>query len=299
MNPLTAKVRSAHPGAYDDLNDADLTKKVLAKYPQYSDLAAPSPAVSVAKPAAPQSSMLDKIIGFAGQYPGQGFQNEYGANVNVPGKSLVPSTPEDQANQANQMVKAGQMVLGGGGIKNVASEAANVLPAALKARAGAKLNAVSKVVGNVPVNSPDAGDAALKILENSEAGGSLPKVINKYLARTTKPGAAPLDFDTARKFYQNAGDLSFAERSNLTPRAKYSLDQFRTALGNSIKDVAEQAGQGDTFAEGMSGYHRAMQVQDAVNVAKKGVVQGAKYAVPTAVGGTAAAYAVKKMLGLK
>src|SRR6185312_2342422 len=45
MNALTAKIRTAHPGAYDDLNDADLTKKVLAKYPQYSDLAAPGTAV--------------------------------------------------------------------------------------------------------------------------------------------------------------------------------------------------------------------------------------------------------------
>jgi len=30
-----AKVRTAYPGSYDDLNDATLTKKVLAKYPNY------------------------------------------------------------------------------------------------------------------------------------------------------------------------------------------------------------------------------------------------------------------------
>lgn len=41
LNPLVDKVRSAHPGAYDDMDDAALTKAVLAKYPQYSDLAAP------------------------------------------------------------------------------------------------------------------------------------------------------------------------------------------------------------------------------------------------------------------
>lgn len=39
LNPLVAKIRAAHPGAYDDMDDATLTKRVLAKYPQYSDLA--------------------------------------------------------------------------------------------------------------------------------------------------------------------------------------------------------------------------------------------------------------------
>lgn len=41
LNPLVAKVRAAHPGAYDDMDDAALTKAVLNKYPQYSDLAGP------------------------------------------------------------------------------------------------------------------------------------------------------------------------------------------------------------------------------------------------------------------
>jgi Skp family chaperone for outer membrane proteins len=41
LNDLVVKVRAAHPGAYDDMDDATLTKRVLAKYPQYSDLAAP------------------------------------------------------------------------------------------------------------------------------------------------------------------------------------------------------------------------------------------------------------------
>lgn len=49
LNPLVEKVRSAHPGAYDDMDDAALTKAVLAKYPQYVDMAAP-PISSVPKP---------------------------------------------------------------------------------------------------------------------------------------------------------------------------------------------------------------------------------------------------------
>jgi hypothetical protein len=44
LNPrdCAAKVRTFYPGAYDDLDDATLTKKVLVKYPTYCDVT-PSP----------------------------------------------------------------------------------------------------------------------------------------------------------------------------------------------------------------------------------------------------------------
>lgn len=41
---LAALVRAQHPGAYDDLDDATLESSVLAKYPQYADLAKDTPA---------------------------------------------------------------------------------------------------------------------------------------------------------------------------------------------------------------------------------------------------------------
>lgn len=59
LNPLVDKIRSTHPGTYDDMDDATLTKRVLAKYPQYSDLAAPG----VPPPAQPESSTSDSILG--------------------------------------------------------------------------------------------------------------------------------------------------------------------------------------------------------------------------------------------
>lgn len=57
LNPLVDKIRAKYPGDYDDMNDAELTKRVLAKYPEYSDLAAPlvsKPAI-LAPPNSPQS----------------------------------------------------------------------------------------------------------------------------------------------------------------------------------------------------------------------------------------------------
>jgi hypothetical protein len=37
VRECAAKVRKKYPGAYDDLDDASLTKKVLAKYPKYCE----------------------------------------------------------------------------------------------------------------------------------------------------------------------------------------------------------------------------------------------------------------------
>jgi hypothetical protein len=49
LNPLVDKIRAKYPGAYDDMDDATLTKKVLAKFPMYSDLAVPHPQVTEPK----------------------------------------------------------------------------------------------------------------------------------------------------------------------------------------------------------------------------------------------------------
>lgn len=56
LNPLVDKVRAAHPGAYDDMDDGVLTEAVLNKYPQYKDLATP-----VAK--VPQPDMQQSFLG--------------------------------------------------------------------------------------------------------------------------------------------------------------------------------------------------------------------------------------------
>ena len=68
LNPLVEKIRGKYPGAYDDMDDAALTKAVLAKYPQYSDLAAPA----VAKPS---SQMQTEPMSFMQQRAAQFGEN--------------------------------------------------------------------------------------------------------------------------------------------------------------------------------------------------------------------------------
>src|SRR5208337_4190488 len=50
LNELVVKWRAKYPGAYDKIDDATLTKKILAKYPVYAPLAAPK----VQRPAPPE-----------------------------------------------------------------------------------------------------------------------------------------------------------------------------------------------------------------------------------------------------
>jgi hypothetical protein len=54
--PLAQKIRAKFPGVYDDLDDAALEKAVLAKYPEYADMAEPE------RPAAQEPSMLDRVL---------------------------------------------------------------------------------------------------------------------------------------------------------------------------------------------------------------------------------------------
>src|SRR6266545_4628233 len=65
LNPLVEKIRAAYPGVYDDMDDATLTKKLLAKYPQYSDLAAPK----LQQPVQVESSGADKFLGALSPQP--------------------------------------------------------------------------------------------------------------------------------------------------------------------------------------------------------------------------------------
>lgn len=75
LNPLAAKIRAAHPGAYDDMDDAELTKRVLAKYPQYSDLAGagiPKPQVNMETSALGHIAPVAKTAGDVLQGVGEG-----------------------------------------------------------------------------------------------------------------------------------------------------------------------------------------------------------------------------------
>jgi|SRR5215831_20879530 len=95
LNPLVEKIRAKYPGAYDDMDDAALTKAVLKKYPQYADLT-----------AAPMSKPPDMI-------QKQEFDNP--ASPNFRGGNTIPGAYEGMnasgdEGQAAAMTGAGAAV---------------------------------------------------------------------------------------------------------------------------------------------------------------------------------------------
>jgi hypothetical protein len=88
MPQLAQRIRAKYPGAYDDIDDATLEKQVLAKHPEYADLAqpepqkpaqSPKPSVTTQQLAAQGPSAMSATKGqafkstlkMAGEHPGQ------------------------------------------------------------------------------------------------------------------------------------------------------------------------------------------------------------------------------------
>lgn len=114
LNPLVTKIRSAYPGVYDDMDDATLTKSVLAKYPQYSDLAAPK----IAKP----SDQMEYSNQTALREEGMTTDPKMGAMMNP--ESLSPRA----ASTAGGIAAASPFILGGRYVAPAAVAAAKKHP---------------------------------------------------------------------------------------------------------------------------------------------------------------------------
>lgn len=119
LNPLVEKIRTAHPGAYDDLDDAELTKRVLNKYPQYSDLAAP-PVPDPRKQVDVQPSLLGDSPALETQAPRQNTQEDF------PGfeGSYAANDPEKGAMTSGAGVAAAGTILGARALPTVGRLAA-------------------------------------------------------------------------------------------------------------------------------------------------------------------------------
>lgn len=173
----------------------------------------------------------------------------------------------------------------GEGVTNAAQSVASRLPT--KSNAGQLFNAVKQVAGDANVDPNNAGEVALRIQELAKSGGSMPKVIRDFLARTTNPGEPPLDFNTARDIYSNATRLSAAENSRLTGVMQSQMNQFTRALGQSIQEAAAQSGKGEEFGQAMSKYRTAARISNAKQALLDYIVKPAIKAAPLGIGAAA------------
>lgn len=142
-------------------------------------------------------------------------------------------------------------------------KAAEAIPSAK--RAGQAFQDVSAAVGQhtVPITN-DLSDALQKISTLAKSGLTMPKVAGDFIERTANLDMPPINYNEARDFYSTLADkLSPDEAMKLTPRMRFALGQFKSALNDTISDTAGAAGKLDQYKGAMSEYRNAMRLRGA------------------------------------
>lgn len=151
-------------------------------------------------------------------------------------------------------------------------------PIPSSARAGAKFQQVMAVAKDAPVDISGPGNAALRIMQLSERGGTMPKAVRDLLKRVTDPEKGPLRYEEARDFASNISRLSADEFNRLTPALKREVGNLRVTLNHAIEKTAASVGQGKTYQSAMKEYRRAARgreiVDDAKDFAKRWAIPG-------------------------
>jgi hypothetical protein len=173
LNPLVEKIRGKYPGAYDDMDDAALTKAILAKYPQYSDLAAPpmaKPSVKMDTGEGPIAAGMTSFETQLANTPAAAgrFLNSaaHGFPEDTAEHNRVLAGQEDPIDETkNALQKINPVVTNSEGV-DYGATAANVLPLLLSAK-GKLPEAGSPTARAVVSAAPDAVAAAVKKLPSS------------------------------------------------------------------------------------------------------------------------------------
>lgn len=261
MSDLTDRVRAKYPGVYDDLSDADLEKSILAKHPEYADLATKPPPPPAAQP--------------------QSFGDQLTASL----KRLNAAGYEDP-----QKLTQGLLL---GGVGPTAGELINAIPNA--ARAAGKFQQVMSAAKNAAVDVNAPGDAALRIQQLAERGGTMPRMVRQFIGRITDPSQGDLLYPEARDFASNISRLSADEYNRLTPVIQREVGNLKTALNGAIGQAADSVGQGDAYRSAMQEYASAAKLSSYKDALLQAFKQGA---LPTAGAAGAGYWLGSKLRGL-
>jgi hypothetical protein len=146
------------------------------------------------------------------------------------------------------------------------------------ARAGAKFQEVMGAAKQVPIDISAPGNAALRIMQLSERGGTMPKAVRDLLKRMTDPQKPPMVYEEARDFASNISRLSVDEFNRLTPALKREITNLRVTLNHSVEKAAASAGKGPQYKSAMKEYAKASQgrqmVDDVKTAAKRWAIPG-------------------------
>lgn len=200
-------------------------------------------------------------------------------------RQMMGAPPVEQTEDAMQAPEtfSGKV----GGVLPHVAEAAIPVGGAVKAayqqfprvaRASGKFQEVMAAAKNIPIETKAVGDAALRIQQIAERGGTMPMAVRKLLNRMTDPDKAAMTYEEARDFASNISRLSANEYGRLTPAVAREVSQLRVVLNEANAQAAKAAGKMDEYKSAMREYAQAMRIRDAVDAAWK----GAKKALPAA-----------------
>lgn len=242
-NPLADKVRAAHPGVYDDLADDELSRRVVAKYPQYQDLApgaAPKP--PNVKPEYVNPLPTDNIP-IAGPMI-QPF-GEVAANLQ--------HDPEFRNETGKNMALSAAAVGGGAGLAATA-------PAAIPPIA----SAAHAFMGDHPILSMAALEAAKEVPVIGKYARHIPSWLP--LLAGGKGVAAPAEAAEAEAVAP-AAEAAAAPRPTIAPPS-YPPDRIggpviqRGPIPGSRADLAESKGIQESIRDAVEGEDRTMFSQE-------------------------------------
>jgi len=198
LNKLVDSVRSKYPGQYDDMDDATLTKKVLAKYPQYSDLAAPG-IKSAGKAATPEELKPDRERDFSYRVGNRIQENlDYVSHISNIAAGVEKASPEEAASSRALVAPIGEKYVGKTASKVLGGIAAPFRMAAGQAKQYAEDPAT--LAGDVVFASPELSEMAEGGIRDraTPRGKTVPKV-----PETMEPEQARA-IDKANRGYQDA-----------------------------------------------------------------------------------------------
>jgi hypothetical protein len=255
-----------------------------ANPPQQSAPASPMETLSKATglSAGPNSLMraLNQIkAGLTGAQEGGGLPQQPTALGNLAEGLGVVGT---------QLASLGTPELGG----SAANAITEALPGAKAERAGQAFQEIKGAIGDHTVAMTDKLAGALGDIKDAvDTGSTLPSVINKFVSRVADTEQGPLTYNEARQFYSNVSQLSASEKMAAKPADLRLINQFRVALGDTIKDTVDSAGKLEQFQKAMKDFSSAKNLSD---FGQKLIDALKKAAIPAAVGG--GAYAAYKDL---
>lgn len=250
VQEFAATVRAKHPGAYEDMDDATLTQKVLAKYPQYQDMVDSGP-------GALKSGALGLMSGIPGAETAvSGLESTFTPKTYAEAHQGLEQA-KDQAWEAHPVAYGAGKVGGMIGTGLLAPEVeglagASALGAGIGALSGA--DTASKV--------SDIPEEALKGAPVGAATGLAGGLVSKALSPSVAKGAlASLGTKTTTEDIQNYLNNPEAIRNALTQ------PELGTKLADVTSDIGKASGQLSGEARGLLNPENTIDIRDIKNAA--------------------------------